>query len=129
MITSTWPARSTTAAEVLNPFALHSASAASAIVFAIARERLRCVTTPCAMRRPDQLTAIPIPTKAFNLSDMTPPLGSSVTVSERSLALDSKLVWACEQQKVLRYGPSVRRSLRVGPSFRITGRPEIGRAH
>ena len=45
-ITITWPARSTTATAVRKTFSLHAASAASAIVFAIGNERLRCVTNP-----------------------------------------------------------------------------------
>src|SRR5258705_10136722 len=60
MITSTWPARSTTATDVLKPFALHSACAASAMIFAIPSERLRCITMPCAPAWPDPMAARPM---------------------------------------------------------------------
>ena len=47
-MTSTCPARSTTTADVLKPLALHSASVASAIVLAMARDIDFCVTRLCA---------------------------------------------------------------------------------
>jgi hypothetical protein len=76
MITSTWPERSTTAAEVLYPLDLHSAKAASAIVFAIASERLRCITTPCAMTRSPDMAAMATTAQILALETMTPPIGA-----------------------------------------------------
>src|SRR5688572_23983315 len=69
-MTSTWPARSTTAAAVLKPFDLHSARVASAIVFARARERFRWVTSPCAMTEDEASRRPAIPAEALAVSDI-----------------------------------------------------------
>src|SRR5258705_9203619 len=73
-ITSTCAARSTTATEVLKPFDLHSAWAASAIVFAMPSERLRCMTTPCACAWLGAMTATAT-ASSVERYDMRPPCG------------------------------------------------------
>jgi hypothetical protein len=64
-ITMIWPARSTTAAAVLKPFDLHSAMVPSAMAFAIASDKLRCVTSPCEAAGTDNITAMPTTANAL----------------------------------------------------------------
>src|ERR1700733_8240345 len=95
--TSNWPARSTTAAAVWKPFALHSASVASAIVLAIASDKTRCVTRPsCPDTWPDRIAATPIPTKRVPI-DIVPPIVPLKLSGSRQPQVSSHHGCSCQQ--------------------------------
>src|SRR5262245_6929511 len=72
-VTSTWPARSTTTTEVWKPFDWHSASAASAIVFARPSDRVFCMTMLCAAAADARSAATLTTQTTFDHRTIDPP--------------------------------------------------------
>src|SRR6185437_5583397 len=64
------PSRSTTATETLKPMLSHCASAALAMVCAIASGMFFCVTSPCAATGDDSAAIAAKLAKAFDIGDM-----------------------------------------------------------